>query len=193
METKPEAVTGLILAGGESRRFGADKARHPVGGRPMIEHVYAAVAAVAGEVLVSVRAPGAEPSVPARVVYDALPGAGPLAGLQAGLMVCRTPWLLVVACDLPFVTPEALARLLGARGPGVAAVVARDGAGRRQPLCACYHASVRPLVDARLAAGRYRMLALFDDLAGLREVALPDAALHNVNRPSDLPGDEAGA
>src|SRR5690606_27578305 len=53
METKPEAVTGLILAGGESRRFGADKARHPVGGRPMIERVYAAVAAEAGEVLVS--------------------------------------------------------------------------------------------------------------------------------------------
>jgi molybdopterin-guanine dinucleotide biosynthesis protein A len=181
------SVTGLILAGGASRRFGADKARFPVDGRPMIAHVYAAVAAVAGDVLVGLGGGDlAGTEVAARVVRDAYPGAGPLAGIHAGLVASPTPWLLVVACDMPFVTPAALGRLLAARAPGVQAVVAQDGQGRRHPLCACYHASVRPLVAARLDAGQLRLQALLDDLPGLVLVPLPDADLRNVNAPDDL-------
>lgn len=183
-----DTFTGLILAGGASRRFGQDKARAPVGGRPMVARVHAALAAVTAEVLLSVRTGDDPYGLPVRVVRDPVPGAGPLAGLVAGLRACRTDWLLVVACDMPLVTPAALAALAGACAPGVQAVVAEAG-GRRHPLCAVYHRAVRPHAEAHLAAGRLALHALLDVLDPVRIVPLPEAAVHNVNRPDDLPPD----
>jgi len=180
------STTGLILAGGRSRRFGADKARHPVRDQPMIEHVYAALAAVAGEVYVSVRALEEGDGFPATALPDRLPDAGPLGGLHAGLHAARTPWLLVVACDLPFITPEALERLLEARDKAVQAVVAENEQGRLQPLCACYRVSILPVVEARLQAGRRAMHGLLDQLETVGTVRLPDEVLRNINRPTDL-------
>ena len=183
-----ESITGLILAGGASRRFGTDKARASVGGRAMIARVFEAVSAVTGEVLVSVRAGGGDYGLAARVVEDAVPDAGPLAGLEAGLRACRTPWLVVVACDMPFLTPEALEAVTRARAPGLDAVVARTPDGRLQPLCACYHTSVLPVVAARLRSGRRSMRGLLERLGAVRVVPLPEAPLRNVNRPGDLRG-----
>ncbi len=184
-----ERPTGLILAGGASRRFGSDKRRHLVQGRAMIHRVHDAVAAVAAPVWVSVRDPADRPLGPdVPVVIDAVPGAGPLAGVVAGLQRLEAEWLLVVACDLPLLRADALHALIDAARPGTAAVVARGGDGRPQPLCACYHRAVRDVAEAHLAA---RRLALHDLLAALdpvRFVRLPDDVLLNVNHPSDTPG-----
>ncbi len=182
-----EPITGLILAGGASRRFGTDKARVAVGGRAMIARVYDAVAAVTDEVLVSVREGGADYGLAVRVVADAVPGAGPLAGLEAGLRACRTPWLLVVACDMPFLTVAALETLIRRCAPGVAAIVGETADGRMQPLCACYHRSVLPVVEAHLRTGRRAMWDLVEHIDPVRRVPLPPAATRNVNRPEDLP------
>ncbi len=181
-----ESITGLILAGGASRRFGTDKARATVGGRTMIARVFEAVSAVTDEALVSVGAGGEDYGLSARVVEDAVPGAGPLAGLEAGLRACRTPWLLVVACDMPFLTPEALEAVTRARAPGLDAVVARTPDGRLQPLCACYATAIRPVVEERLRSGRRSMHGLLEHLGAVRVVPLPEAPLRNVNRPGDL-------
>ncbi|MFQ5572361.1 MAG: molybdenum cofactor guanylyltransferase, partial [Rhodothermales bacterium] len=112
----PDLVTGLILAGGQSRRFGSEKARYPVAGRPMMVHVIEAVSSVTAALLLSVREDTAGwlhhafPGV--RTVTDRYDDAGPLAGLHAGLMEATTPWVLAVACDMPFVTADVLRRLL---------------------------------------------------------------------------------
>jgi len=179
-------VTGLILAGGRSTRFGADKARHPVAGRAMIEHVVAAVAAVTDAVLISVAEVPSDDMPAVRYVVDRYAEAGPLAGLHAGLEAAGTPWVLAVACDMPFLTPAVLQRLLDARTPNVAAVVARTPDGQGHPLCACYHRDARPLVEARLASGTLAMHALLDYLENVRYVDLPPGPLRNVNRVSDL-------
>lgn len=179
-------VTGLILAGGRSRRFGSDKARYPVEGRPMIHRVYDVLAEVAGTVLLSTGSDVVVTDLPVRVVEDLVPGAGPLAGMQAGLRVVETPWLLVVACDLPFLTTAALQQLIAERAPDVDAVVAATPAGRAQPLCAVYRCTIRPQVDAALESGRFAVHALLDRLPHVRYVTLPEAVLRNVNRPSDL-------
>lgn len=184
-------VTGLVLAGGRSRRFGRDKAHYHVEGRPMVDRVAATLAEVASTVLVSVRTPGEEAEWPGRLVADRYPGAGPLAGLQAGLRAASTPWVLVVACDMPFVTPRGLRQLVAAIAPGVQAVVAEGQGGRRQPLCACYHRSLEPLASSMLDAGEravHRFVTQVDPARGLRTVRLPDGALRNINRPGDLEG-----
>jgi len=179
--------TGLILAGGQSRRFGADKAAYRVGSRSMLERVYAAVAAVADPVLLGLRTrPDDAPPIPARVVVDRYAGAGPLAGLHAGLLAVSSPWLLAVACDLPFITPEALALLLEHRSPDHRAVVAEDETGRLQPLCACYPTSILPTVEAQLRGQHYALHGLLDRLEPIRRVRLTGGVLRNVNRPMDL-------
>lgn len=184
----PSAVTGLILAGGRSRRFGRDKALAEVGGVALVARVHAALAPHASEVLIATgRAARAYP-VPARVVLDAAPEAGPLGGLVAGLARARTPWLLVAACDLAGLTAGTLTPLLAAASDDRAdAVVAVDPDGRRQPVCALYHvARVAPVAAAHLSAGRLALHALLDTLA-VAEVPLDPAALRNVNTPGDLP------
>ncbi|MCH8962088.1 MAG: NTP transferase domain-containing protein [Bacteroidetes bacterium] len=120
------------------------------------------------------------------LVVDHYEDAGPLAGLHAGLTAAQTPWVLAVACDMPFITPEVLHALLAARGPDVAAVVARTPDGRCHPLCACYHQRTVPVVEAHLAAGTLAMHALLDHLDKVKYVDLPAGPLRNVNHLSDL-------
>lgn len=153
----------------------------------MIARVYAALAPLCAEVVVSVSAEGTAYPIPARFVADRTPDAGPLGGLDAGLDATAMPWMLAVACDLPFLTTAALRLLVDARSDDVDAVVAVAPDGRMQPLCACYHRRVHSVVDVRLAAGDLAMHALLDRLT-LQTVALPAEALRNVNTPRDLAG-----
>lgn len=188
----PDAETpaGLVLAGGRSRRFGRDKARHRIEGQPMIRRVYDVVAATCQPVLVSVAAPGDSFAdvLPTGVRYvpDAAPNAGPLAGLTAGLEAAPTEWVLAAACDLPFLTAEALRSLLDAPLPDADVVIAAPPDAPPQPLCACYRrAAALPVARRHFAAGR---LALRDLVAVLNThlVEIDAAALRNVNRPADL-------
>jgi molybdopterin-guanine dinucleotide biosynthesis protein A len=180
-------VTGLILAGGRSRRFGSDKALAERDGVPLVVGVHAALAPHTAEVLIATGPAPRRYPVPARVVCDGVPDGGPLAGLAAGLEAARTPWVLAAACDLAGLTADALRPLLAAADDGAPdAVVALDGEGRRQPVCTLYRrAPVLPLTTAHLAARRLALHALLDRLA-VQEVPLDPAALRNVNAPGDL-------
>lgn len=179
-------VSGLILAGGASRRFGTDKARHPVEGTPMIRRVYDALAPLVTDVLVSVRPTTPPLPIPATPVVDRYE-AGPLAGLHAGLHVATTPWVLAVACDLPFLTRDVLGRLLAARDEEARAVVPRTPDGRLQPLCACYPASAADTAERLIHRGSRALHALLDELRPLHVIDVPAEPLRNVNRKRDLP------
>jgi len=183
------SVTGLILAGGKSRRFGSNKAAHLIGGDPMIGRVFRSVSSVCENVLISV---GDEPlplelAEEVRYVYDKIPNAGPLAGICAGFHASSSPWLLAVACDMPFITVDALRHLLTARSPSLQAVMAIESNGREHPLCACYHRDILPVVEAQLARGHRALRDLLEQLGRVQTVLLPDDALRNINAPDDLP------
>src|SRR5712692_1687436 len=98
-------ATLLLLAGGASRRMGRPKALLPYGGVTLIEHVAQTLAPVFDEVLVSANDPkSVPPSLRQRLVHDLHLGAGPLAGIEAGLNAARHDTLFAVACDMPRVT-----------------------------------------------------------------------------------------
>lgn len=182
-------VTGLVLAGGASMRFGSDKLAFYVGEKPMITYACEALRAVSSNVLVSIREKTSlDPDnvCNATLITDHYQDSGPLAGLHAGLRACETLWLLVVAGDMPFITVDALRILLAQRTPAYTAIVAQDAGGRLHPLCACYHQSVLALVEERLEAGKRAMHGLLDALPDVHYVVLPDASLQNVNTLSDL-------
>lgn len=173
-----------MLAGGQSRRFGRDKALAEHEGRPYVQIVHDALAPHCTEVLISTGpTPRAYP-VPVRVVLDLVPDGGPLAGLAAGLVEAKTPWLLAVAVDFPRLTPDALAPLL-ARSTDADVVVALDADGRGQPVCALWRcATVQPVVETRLKRRQLAMFGLLGALA-VQEVELAPGALYNVNVPED--------
>ncbi|MCX7192997.1 MAG: molybdenum cofactor guanylyltransferase [Proteobacteria bacterium] len=96
--------TALILAGGESRRMGQDKANLMLGEQTLLQRVSAIVQPLFSETLVSVRAPRADCDL--IQVCDNPAHAGPLAGLAAGLEGAKTAWIFAVACDMPFITSQ---------------------------------------------------------------------------------------
>lgn len=201
-------VEGFILAGGASSRMGADKAGLRLGGETFVERVARALGAVAGSVrVVSGRHEGDAWGLP--VVPDVFEHRGALGGIHAALAHARAEGVLVVSCDLPFVTSELFARLvrLSEDGPekfDAVAPVQRDG--RAQPLCSFYaRGACLARAEELLRAGESRPRLLLRR-ARTRWVAeeelsdLQDSALFflNVNTPDEyaravaLHGDRGG-
>lgn len=182
-------VTALILAGGRATRMGGvDKRGLVVEGRTIFARQCEVLAPRVAEIVVSVAA-GAPATSGYRTVHDAVEGAGPLAGIAAGLAAARTPWVIVVAADMPYVAGALVDRMLAAATDDVDAVGLRAG-GLPEPLLSVLRAApARAAVERLLSARRFKASALLTD-EGLRVAWLDDAdprALVNVNAPGDLP------
>ncbi len=161
-----EPITGIVLAGGQSKRMGRDKAWLPVAGRPMIQWVLHAVAEVTQYQMIVSRHIGRLNELDVPVVEDRFPARGPLTGIHAGLKAAPTDLCVVVACDLPMVRPELLRLLAAAVGPFHAAMpyvaegsppppgdlVAAREAGL-QPLCAAYRRACLAPLEKLLTTG----------------------------------------
>ncbi|HTR71319.1 MAG TPA: NTP transferase domain-containing protein [Mycobacteriales bacterium] len=136
-----DTYDGIVLAGGRARRMGGvSKGALEVGGRRLFD---IAVAALAGaRVTIAVGTPlAAEDAASAagslRWTREDPPGGGPVAALAAGLALASAARVIVLAGDLPFVTPAVVA-LLTASDPDAVATIAVDGDGRDQPMLGCY-------------------------------------------------------
>ncbi len=185
MTSEQQHFSGLILAGGKSLRFGADKATALIRGKPMINTVADVVADVTSELIVSVASVEQRYDVKGSFVEDVFQNCGPLGGLHAGLSVASNEWILCASCDLPFVEVDDLVRLMEQARLPATAVVAIDSRDLKHPLCACYHASLLPVAEAHILSGRFAIHDLIDR-AVLRTVRLPDRSLTNINRLSDI-------
>ncbi|OHX14441.1 molybdenum cofactor guanylyltransferase [Chromobacterium sphagni] len=183
-------ISGLILAGGQgSRMAGQDKGWLELAGLPLIVRVRARLQPQVGELLISANRNLPRYAAFGRTVPDAaeFAGCGPLAGLEAGLSVCATDWLVVAPCDLPFLPDDLAARLLAPLLRGEAKLSAAGCAGRQHP--ACMALSVELLADLRayLRAGG-RKVREWQAGVGALEVGFHDApeAFHNLNTPDEL-------
>lgn len=150
--------SAAILAGGQSRRMGRDKASLQLGGQALIERVLAALRPLDCPSFIVARQAGDCAQLGLPVCPDLLPGAGPLGGLCTALHCASTPALLLLACDLPFLTPEFLRFLVESLGERQAAVP--QSPEGLHPLCAAYATSCLPAVERLLDQGERRMHAL---------------------------------
>lgn len=184
-------VTLAILAGGQGRRLsGVPKGLLEVEGRTVLERLLA-LAPRFGDVLLVANVAEPYARFGLRTVADVVPGKGAPGGVHAALVAARTPWVVAVACDMPFVAPEALRVLLGARGEDVDAVCF-EVAGRMEPLLAAYRVSLagawgRGLAEdpsLRQLLSRFRARRLPE--SALRAVDPSLRSLVNVNTPEDL-------
>ncbi len=178
-------VGAALLAGGESRRMGRDKAQLLWGGMTFQARLAQELAGFPERLLSTGRR---ELSLPGFVsVPDLLPDRGPLGALHALLSACQSPALLLVPCDAPLF-PRALAQLLAqsiTEEWDAVVPVTRDG--REHPACGVYRRDVLPRLQARLEAGDGRMYAFLGVLNTKRlllaDTPFPDRCLANINTP----------
>ena len=183
-----EDCTALILAGGDSRRMGQDKANMLLDGRSLLEHVTATMRESFPKVMVSVRQLRA--GVAMRQVCDEQADAGPLAGLIAGLARAEMPWVFAVACDMPFISVPVVERLANYRGKHQA-VVPMVG-GHPQPLAAFYATNSLDVMRASLATGDKSLRGMLKKLdvryvseAELRECDPQLRSFFDLDTPQD--------
>ena len=183
---------GVVLAGGEGRRFGLPKGDVVLGGSTLADRAARALKPLCGSVLVSIAKGAANPAPAYPPVEDQGPRRGPLGGLAAAFASTGQADLLVLACDYPAVGTSFLRSLLSAAdGPGDV-VFPVDGAGRDHPLVALWRRSSEGAIAAALREEAYKVQALLPDLAVLRLPAqvFPNfdlrTVLANVNWPEDL-------
>lgn len=181
-------ITGIVLAGGQGRRMGGvDKGLQLLRGRPMVEHVLARLVPQVDEVLINANQnSGRYAQLGHRVVGDEVSGfAGPLAGLHAGLKSARTPLVLTVPCDSPFLPADLAARLAQGLGENEVAV-ARTG-DQAHPVFALVRRSVLGDLEAFLRGGGRKIDAWYGALRHV-EVRFDDEAdaFRNINTLEEL-------
>lgn len=187
-------TAGIVLCGGQSSRMGQPKAWLPIAGETMLGRVVGVLGTVVSPVVV-VAAPGQDlPALPAGVlvVRDRARGRGPLQGLAAGLeaLTKRATAAFVSSCDVPFLTPRFVQRMIELLGDHWIAVPEVDGF--RHPLAAVYRIDVLDAVERLLANDQLRPAFLFDQLptrvVTAAEIAQVDPglqSLRNLNTPAD--------
>lgn len=158
-------ISAIILAGGESRRMGSNKALLSLDGQPLIARTAACLRPLADELIVVTNTPEAYQFLvadfAARLIPDALPTRSALVGLYSGLRMARGDLALAVACDMPFLNPALLGFMLTLAQAGYDVVVPQVD-DLLEPLHAVYRpASCTPAVERHLLAGDRRMISFY--------------------------------
>ena len=186
-------TAGYVLVGGKSSRFGQDKALLEWQGRPLATHLARTVQSAAGSVTL-VGSVEKYQHLGYRVIPDPVDGFGPLAGLLAALDDSTSEWNLVVACDMPRLTPDFLGFLLSqARESAAEVLLPVDVDGMPQPLCAVYSLGVGNAIRRAVDSGVHKMTKAFESLRIMQllpeqyQKFSPDGKLFtNLNLPQDF-------
>jgi molybdopterin-guanine dinucleotide biosynthesis protein A len=208
-----ELATGIILAGGQSRRMGADKAFLVLDGQRLIERVMRVLRQVCGEIIIVSSDTRPYAMLGARVVRDSIPNFGAISGLHAALQAMDTDLGVAVAVDMPFLSCPLLRAMVDAAVgwdaviPALASGPERADAARGRakdlgihPLHAVYR---RTCVAAIRAAIERDDRRLYSFLPALRVRYIAVAEIHpydptlrslvNVNTPEELRALERGS
>ena len=166
METVEAPVTGVILAGGQSRRMGQNKALMRLGDEPLIVHVVRQIELVADELLLITNEPDLYTDLKMPIYTDILPDMGALGGLHTGLTHAVNSTVICVGCDMPLLQPNLLSHLTTLLGNYDAVVPCVEAVDRSavvfQTLSAVYSKRCLPVIDEMLAEGELRVHALYD-------------------------------
>jgi molybdopterin-guanine dinucleotide biosynthesis protein A len=187
-------IGGVILCGGQSSRMGRPKAWLPIGDEWMLPRIVRLLGEVATPIVVVAAADQDVPPLPAGVemVRDPVQGRGPLQGLAAGLEALRgrTDAAYVSSCDVPFLRPAFVRRLIERLGDF--AICVPEVGGYRHPLAAVSRLDVAAVAARLLAENRMRPAFLFEEaptrIVRPEEMADVDPtfqSLRNLNLPSD--------
>ena len=186
-------VTGVLLAGGKSRRMGEDKRYLVVGEQTLLERGLGVLRSMFHEVLVVIAQDSAPLDIDARVVRDLVPDCGSLGGIYTGLTQATSPYIFAVACDMPFLNQAVITQFTNRRD--TADIVMARLTTRLHPMHALYGKRCLPAMEQMIVARQLKIQELVSH-ASLRVQYVTEADLlsidpswrsfHNVNTPEDL-------
>lgn len=184
-------ISAVILAGGDSRRMGRDKAWVESGGRPLLQLAVEKIRAVGiQEIFISGRLGEDYSAFDCPVLLDRETGFGPLGGIERGLDACTSPLLLVLAVDMPNLTVAFLRKLVG-RSDRLTGVVPKLK-DELEPLAAIYpkrcHAfAFDAIIKSRHAVRDFAKACLREQAVVTLAVSLSEADwFSNWNCPEDI-------
>jgi len=186
-------VTGILLAGGKSRRMGEDKRYLVMGGETLLERGLGVLRSVFQEVLVVIAQDSPPVGVDAKVVRDLVSECGSLGGLYTGLMQATTPYIFVVACDMPFLDQAVIAQFTSRRA--TADIVMAKLAARLHPMHALYGKRCLPVLEQMIQARQLKIQEVVSHASlrvqyvtetDLSSIDPSGCSFQNVNTPADF-------
>jgi len=190
-QTNRSKLSVVVMAGGKSSRMGTDKSFVPVLGRPMVEHVLGKVLDLGQETIIIANEPENYRYLGLPVFSDLQKNCGPLGGIFTALSVTTHPYILVVACDMPWLNPSLLEFLLSLRV--TADVIVPRWNDYPEPLHAVYSKSCLGPVEQNIQAGNLKTISFYGEV-NVRYVDRDEICHYdphgisfaNINSPEDL-------
>ncbi len=197
MEATNTPVTGVILAGGQSRRMGQNKALMRLGDEPLIAHVIRQMKSVTDELLLITNERDLYTALKLPMYADIVPDMGALGGLHTGLTCAANSTVICVGCDMPLLQPNLLSHLVTLLGNHDAVVPCVQATDRFTPvfqtLSAVYSERCLPVIDEMLSVGELRVHALYDRIDARivephewRAFDPRGLSFFNINTPEDF-------
>ena len=186
-----EEITGIILAGGKSSRFGSNKALAKFNGTPLIERATVALGRIFKNLMIITNSPLEYSYLKIPLYQDIVKGLGPVGGIYTGLDALDGDWAFFCACDMPFIN-EDLVRYIAEVRDGFDAVVPRVD-WKIEPLHALYNKSCLPAIKELIYKKEYQTIKAFNSInvrfVEEEEIKTCDPQLKaflNVNKQDEL-------
>ncbi len=182
-------ISGVVLAGGKSRRFGQDKGLYPFRGKPLVMHALKILRPHCDELLISTNNPEGFKAFGVKTIKDIHPDCGPLGGIHSGLTCAGGDLIALIPCDTPFV-PSSLYTFLLHHIGSHQAIMPTHGK-YTEPMCAIYAKNCLDQIEQAMAEKRYKILDALKTIdASFINVETqaffrPDI-FHNINYKKDL-------
>lgn len=194
-------ITGFIVAGGQSRRMGTDKAQLAWESGTFLTHAVSTMGQITSSVVLVGGSKALAPNL--TVLPDHFPGCGPIAGIHSALSHSKTDWNLILAVDMPLVTPALLSFIAEPCNDSSALAILPETSGRLQPLCAAYRRTLLNEIEKAIDSGELSIHRLLERLStgimgkndgSIRVLSEGELMAHgffpevlmNVNTPEDL-------
>jgi molybdopterin-guanine dinucleotide biosynthesis protein A len=185
-------VTGLILLGGKSSRYGSNKALVEIEGVRLIERVVGVMKSIFHRVILLTNTPEEYTYLRLPMVEDLIKGLGPMGGIYTGLMTMSDETGFLVACDMPFLSGKLIRHMVEVRDDFDTVVPRMDW--MLEPLHALYSKKCIPVIREAIEERQYQIAKCFARMRvrymDEEEIRLWDQdlrSLFNINKPQDLP------
>jgi molybdopterin-guanine dinucleotide biosynthesis protein A len=194
IKTPISDVTGVILAGGKSRRYGTNKAFVEINGTQLIDKVASVMRAIFKRVILITNCPREYSYLHLPAHEDLIQGLGPIGGIYTGLETIQDDAGFFIACDMPFASQDLIRYIVSVSVKGKFDAIVPKVDWKMEPLHALYRKSCLPVLMELIASGSYQILESFHRLnvrfIDETEITTYDPQLRsffNVNRPDELP------
>jgi molybdenum cofactor guanylyltransferase len=187
---KLKNVGAIILAGGNSKRFGVDKALYPFKGKPLVQIVIETIKNLTKKIIIITNSPDKLDFLNYKKYNDIIPGAGSLGGLYTGLYHSNHDLNIVLPCDMPFISQECIQFLVkNSNGYDITVPIHNN---MFEPLCAIYSKTCLPYIKNQIESEDYQVFQFYDKVKTKQLVFSNKLPFYhknlflNINTKSDL-------